>query len=310
MKRFVLGTALVLTAVATPAFADDPKFVYGKHDDVKDVKADAVEWKAAAEAGVIFTTGNSETTTATGGVKVSRKKADNMVQFEASAAYANSALRGLADKNGNGTIDNQDEIVSTDTVTAETLNGKLRYDRFLTEHNSLFIAAVGSRDVPAGKKAVYGGQLGYSRLLYKSKLTEVDGEFGYDFSRQELVTGTGNSIHSLRAFAGLKSAMTEGTDLDASIEVLTNLNKETLTTTNDDGTPVDGGAFKDTRVNGHVGVSAKIGKNLAVSTTIDAKYDNRPAPLVIKGAMLAMGFVPEASKLDTIMKASLIYTFF
>ena len=68
--------------------------------------------------------------------------------------------------------------------------------------------------------------------------------------------------------------------------------------------------FRDTRVNGHVGVSAKVGKNLAVSTTIDVHYDNRPAPLQIKGAMLAMGFVPEASKMDTIMKASLIYTFF
>jgi hypothetical protein len=47
--------------------------------------------------------------------------------------------------------------------------------------------------------------------------------------------------------------------------------------------------------------------NLAFQTSVEAKYDHRPGPLGIKN--LAMGFVPEASKLDTIMKASFIYTF-
>lgn len=315
-SRVWLGVVATTTLAAlggAAAHADDPKFTYGKADDAKvDEKKnpDAVEWNAAAEAGLIFTTGNSETTTATGGLKVSRKGGDNKLSLEASAAYAKSSLRTLDDRNGNGLIDNQNEIVSVDSVTAETLNGKLRYDRFLTEFNSLFVAALASRDVPAGKKAVYGAQVGYSRRLYKTKTTEAVGEFGYDFSRQELVSGTANSIHSARLFTGVKSAMTEGADVDASVEVLTNLNRETLTTTDDNGKVIDGGAFKDTRVNGHVGISAKVGKNLAVSTTIDLKFDNRPAPLAIKGAMLAMGFVPEAAKLDTIMKASLIYTFF
>ena len=65
MTTRVLCAALVLTA-ASPAFADDPKFDYGKADDVKDVKAP--EWTAAAEAGLVFITGNSETTTLTGGL--------------------------------------------------------------------------------------------------------------------------------------------------------------------------------------------------------------------------------------------------
>ena len=109
------------------------------------------------------------------------------------------------------------------------------------------------------------------------------------------------SIHSLRAYVGHKATMTEGTDLDASIELLTNLNSLDLPT------KADGGPFNDTRVNLKVAISAKIGLNLAFQTSIEAKYDNRPGPLGIKN--LAMGFVPEASKLDTIMKASFIYTF-
>ena len=186
-------------------------------------------------------------------------------------------------------------------VTAETIAGKLRYDRFLTELNSLFIAALGSRDVPAGKELVVGGQLGYSRSLYKSEKALTLGEFGYDYSFEDLTAGDGLSIHSLRAFVGHKAAMTEVADLDASVEVLTNLNRLTLPTGE------DGGAFRDTRVNARIAISAKIGLNLAVQTSIEAKYDHRPAPLGVKG--LAMGFVPEAASLDTIMKASLIYTF-
>jgi hypothetical protein len=90
---------------------------------------------------------------------------------------------------------------------------------------------------------VFGGQAGYSRALYKSKVALTVGEFGYDY----------------------------------------------------------------TRLNLKVAISAKIGLNLAFQTSVEAKYDHRPGPLGIKN--LAMGFVPEASKLDTIMKASFIYTF-
>src|SRR6188768_3969565 len=99
----VLGLSLVL-AVPALAYAGDPKFEYGKSEEVKDVKD--VEWIAAAEAGLVFTTGNSETTTVTGGLKASRKTGKNKLALEGSAAYAKSGLRVLLDQNGNGTIDN------------------------------------------------------------------------------------------------------------------------------------------------------------------------------------------------------------
>jgi hypothetical protein len=300
-------TAFILASLlgAHIAAADDPKFVYGKHDEVKDVKG--IDWLAAAEAGLILTTGNSETTTASGGIKVSRKSGDNKVAFEASGAYAKSGLRVIDDKNGDGMINDASEIQTVRTLTAETLAAKLRYDRFLTEFNSLYIAALASRDVPAGKEAVIGGQVGYSRRLYKSATAETVAEVGYDFSREDPVVGPTLSIHSGRAFMGHKAVMTEGAQLDASIEILTNLNREALTTTDDQGNKVDGGPLKDTRVNSKVAISAKIGLNLAFQTSIELHYDNRPGPLPVKD--LAMGFQPEASAMDTIMKVSFIYTF-
>jgi hypothetical protein len=290
----------VFAVAAGSAHADDPKFVYGKKDEVKDVKD--VEWRATAEGGVVFTTGNSETTSATGAFKVSRKEGDNKFALEASGAYAKSALRSGLDMDGNGTIDNSGEIITVESVTAETLASKARYDRFLTDTNSLFIAALAARDVPAGKLSVVGGQLGYSRQLYKTPAAETLAEIGYDFSREHLVGGSpALQIHSVRGFVGHHATMTIGTVLDASVEVLSNLNSLNLPTHE------DGGTFQDTRVNMKLAISAKIGRNLAFQTSFETHYDHRPAPLAIKN--LAPGFTPAAEPVDTIMKAQLIYTF-
>jgi hypothetical protein len=295
--RLFIAFALLLV-FTYPAHAQ--KFEYGKYEDVKDVKK--VEWVAAAEAGVLFTTGNSETTSGTAGVKASRKSGDNKFSVEGSAAYAKSDLRVIQDLNGNGMIDNASEITSVPSITAETLYGKLRYDRYFTELNSLFLAFVASRDLPGGKEAVLGGQIGYSRSLYKSKTAQTTGEFGYDYAHEDPVApGPALSIHSLRAFVGHHATMTEGADLDASAELLSNLNRETLPTHK------DGGTFEDTRLNIKLAISAKIGVNLAFQAALEAHYDHRPPILGIKN--LAMDFTPEASKLDTLMKASFIYTF-
>lgn len=300
MTRLGLATALVC-AVASSAFAQNPKFEFGKAEEVAKVKG--TEYEASAEAGIVFTTGNSETTTFTAGAKASRKTGKNKLSAEGSITYARSGIRVLEDLNGNGEVDNIDEIRTESTTTAQALAIKVRYDRFLTEFNSLFVAALASRDLPAGKENVLGAQLGYSRQLYKSKTAEAVGEFGYDYAHEDLVAGDAVQIHSARAFVGFKADLTEGATFETSVEALTNLNHETLPTR------TFGADFgEDTRVNFKAAVSAKIGKSTSVQTSIEAKYDNRPAPLSIKG--LAMNFVPEASKLDTIMKASFIYTFF
>jgi hypothetical protein len=285
--------------------AADPKFEYGKKDDVKDVHG--IDWLAAAEAGIVLTTGNSETTTASGGIKVSRKSGDNKLALEASGAYAKSGVRVINDMDDDGIISKYDEIKTVDTITAETLAGKLRYDRFLTDFNSLYIAALASRDVPAGKESVFGGQAGYSRRLYKSDTAETVAEIGYDFSRENPVIGPTISIHSGRVYMGHKAVFTQGAQLDANIEILTNLNREDLVTTDENYNKIDGGPLKDTRVNTKLAISAKIGINLAFQTSLELKYDNRPGPLPVEH--LADNFQPEASRIDTIMKVSFIYTF-
>jgi hypothetical protein len=295
MLKTVMVAAVVLNG--SQVFAQ-PKFEFGKAEEVEKVKA--VEYNASAEAGVVFTTGNSETTTASVGFKAARKKNDNKLAVEGSMTYAKAGVRTLNDTNGNGLIDNDAEITTVKQITAESYAGKVRYDRFLTKHNSLFLAGLMSRDVPAGKELVMGAQAGYSRQLYKTEKAEAVGEIGVDYSNENLTSGPSLKIFSLRGFVGYKAEMTEGTSFETSLEVLSNLNEEQLPNMK------DGSIGQDTRVNFKASVSSKVTKNLSFQTSIEAKYDHRPGPLGVKN--LAMGFTPEASRFDTIMKASFIYT--
>lgn len=300
MSRLVYAGAIGLLAISAPdaAAQPNPKFEFGKAEEVEKVKD--VEWTATAEAGVVFTTGNSETTTISAGAKASRKTGKNKLSLEGSLTFARSSVRVIEDGNGNGTIDDDSEIGTLSTTTAETISTKARYDRFLTASGSVFIAVLASADEPAGKESVFGAQAGYSRRLYKTKRHEVVAELGYDFSYENLTVGDPVAIHSVRAFGGYKGELTTGTTLDTSLEVLSNLVSVDLPTMR------DGGIGQDTRVNAKLAISSKIGKDLAVQTSIEVKYDHRPGPLAIKE--LAPGFVPEASTVDTMMKASLIYT--
>ena len=108
---------------------------------------------------------------------------------------------------------------------------------------------------------------------------ETVAEIGYDFSREDLVTGPAVSIHSARGFVGYKATLGTGTTFDGSAEVLTNLNKEELVTR-------EASFGEDTRINVKAALSAKIGRNLAIQTSFEGKYDNRPAPLVFGGNVL------------------------
>ena len=84
-----LMTVAMLATAAGGALAD-PSFTYGNADDVKDVKT--VVWTAAAEAGLVLTTGNSQTTTATAGIKTTRKSGNNQLAFDGGICVWNGSI--------------------------------------------------------------------------------------------------------------------------------------------------------------------------------------------------------------------------
>jgi len=312
-KQLAGLSALAAMLLSPLAHADDPKFEYGKADDLKDVKA--VIWKAAAQAGFVLTSGNSHTTTISGGLVASRKEGDNKLSIEANIAYGKSELRIAQDLDGDNLLAPNEIQTVNQEVTNQWL-AKARYDRFLSPQDSLFLTARLGADKIAGKTVIFGAQVGYSRLLVKTVSQELASEIGYDFSYESYAANDTASlaIHSARLFLGYTGKLTAETSVGAALEWLTNLNSEDKAPNDRDGDGNAGDealgvdAFHDNRVTGKAELNTKLRNNLSFRFSFTAKLDSAPAPLPnVKGSDgYVAGFQPLAEDLDTITEAQLI----
>lgn len=297
----LLGGALVVVTARPAAAQPTPTFKFGDKAEVAEVKD--VTWTATAEAGLVVTTGNAETLTGTGAAKVTRLDEKNKLEGAVAVTYARSTVLIALDGDGSGTI-GPDEIAEATSTTANSWQTRLRYDRFLTELNALYATAQVGADQPAGRDLVAGGQIGYSRSLYKTEKHQTVAEVGYDFSYEDLTAGDPLAIHSARVFTGYKGTPNSTVNVESSVEALANLN--TLNTI-----PEESGPLEDLRINGVAAVTAQLTKDIAFSMSITVKYDRVPAPRApFPGIPYDAGFVPLANSLDTITKASLIVTLF
>ena len=299
----LFATLTSLAAFANTASAQAP----ARPDPaaVKDVKAPA--WSANAEAGALVTTGNSANLTFTGGSKISRLTPETKLELTLVGALAKNGALTVVDAGNDQIISSDQELDTVYKTTAQSWAVKGRFDKFLSTKDTLWAAGLMSGDELAGKELVAGGQLGYARYLLKEDDREAVAELGYDYSFENLVgsgPGTSVHIHSARAFVGYKNKLGDDTSFDTSVEALINVNElETPTGT--------AGAGDDLRVNAQIGITTKLSKSASLNVSFAVKFDANPAPLgVIAGYTFAPGYVPEADKLDTISKASLIYALF
>jgi hypothetical protein len=296
-RSLMIGLACALGA--GPAWAQTPTFTYATDKDREDAKAEkAVEWVAAAQGGLLITAGNARLTAISAGLTASRKEAKNKLALEGGLAYGRSSVFIASDQNGSRAIE-PDEIQRPTSTTNKGWALKGRYDRFLTDHDSLYVAALALADEPAGKDFVGGGQVGYSRGLLTGPVHTVVAEGGYDFSYENPVVGDGAPIHSGRLFAGYLGKLSDDTGLDASCEALLNVNSY-------DNATGEVEAFDDTRVTSKVALTTKIANDLSFRFAFESRYDRAPSPRPPFALPYAPGFVPTADELDTKVEAALI----
>lgn len=295
----VAGVVALVMSVASPAAAQDPKFEYGKAEEVKDVKD--VEWKASAQAGFVMTRGNSKTTTFNGGATASRKQGNNKLLIAGETAYARTGVFAATDADMSGDI-SAGEIDRVSTTTSKSWLVTARYDRFFSKSDSAFATGKASADEPAGKEFVGGGQLGYSRAVFTREKHKLIAEAGYDFSYEDPVVGDGVAIHSARGFVGYEGTLRKDTGLTASVEGLFNVN--TLDTA---GGEI--GAFEDTRVNATTALTTKLFEDISFRFAFTVKFDNAPSARAPFALPYEPGFVPLADEVDTKTEASLIINF-
>lgn len=295
---------VVTLSSALAAAQDPPSFTYVKPEDIK--AQPATEKKLQAKGGLLLVTGNSRATTGTLGAVGSYAEGWNRFSAEANAAYARSSIVTINDANGDKMVE-PNEVTRLSQATSKLLAGKGRYDRFLTLNNSGYVSVQALTDKLAGKELVAGTQVGYSRQLVKDEHNLAVAELGYDYS-YELAATTGAdavSVHSVRAFLSEQLKLNDTSGAFLSLEVLSNLNKETA--------PAPGfsepKAFHDTRFNGKAGVTMNLWKNIALAFSFTLRYDQAPAPFKAPGSDLTPSANFRAEKVDTLTEANVVVTF-
>ncbi len=296
----VLGLAILgATAEVKAQDVREVKLEFAKPDEVKK----GVEWKASATAGVTVAAGNSNVVNISGGAQASRNDGKNKVGLELNGVYATTTTQAL--KPGKTSAMSADDVQSSRDTTAGFFLGKLRYDRFFTKRNSVYLAAFGGLDLLAGKKATAGAQLGYAREIVKTKAHDLSGEAGVDYGYTAYVQPDGvpmpmstpfsDSVHlaSGRLFLGYLLTLTENTSVNASFEALINFNPAAIgdRVNYDDpayagkinpftglpGGDARAGFAQATRWNAKVGLTTKIWKTISFRAAETLRYDNSPA---------------------------------
>jgi putative salt-induced outer membrane protein YdiY len=172
---------MFVTLLAGVASAEDSAFT-GTQAEV----VEKPETHVTGELGGALATGNSNFYTVNGLLNASHKVKLNKV----------SAVAGLNLGSAKTTDLDGDAVPDVDPSTVDWAENvrryyaEARYDRFLSDNDSIYALAGGFSDRFAGFDLRTHEQLGYSRLLVKNDKTELKGEFGGDVAQENYVTGT------------------------------------------------------------------------------------------------------------------------
>lgn len=181
--------------------------------------------------------------------------------------------------------------------SAENIQGRIRYDRYIGERLSVFLIATGRYDKFQGLAFRLNLDPGFKFIIFKSTRTALWAEAGYDFQydlrteegRREL-DGDGNPTgaildktrtdHSARLFGGLRHAFSQDITFSTGIEYLQSFIRTDLGPMN-------------SRINFNAVLAAKIYKGFSLGVGFNAAYDRLP--------------IPGREQLDTTTTMSLIY---
>jgi putative salt-induced outer membrane protein YdiY len=222
---------------------------------VKRVDANDIT-EAKIQAGGLSASGNSRSLALTSMGTVRTRRGANELSAAAAANYGRSASK-------------PEEPMQT---TIENYQGKLRYDRFVSDPLALFSSLSGRRDRFQGLDLRLNLDPGLAYYFVQNPKHQLWGELGYDLQydirRDEaivaaLAAGTllvkAKSRHSARLFAGYRNSLNEAVTFDTGVEYLQGL--------------------PDTeywRFNWDIGLTAALAAKFSLATTFSLRYDNHP----------------------------------
>jgi hypothetical protein len=302
-----LATICLMVMVPLAARGADPKFEYGKLEEVK-----LVVWKVNVSVGALINTGNSNNASVSASGFASRMDGKNKLTLDVGGAFARSTTYGPTElARMQGFIASEADILATEQTTTAMWGAKFRYDRFFTANNSLYVSAFAAGNEPAGRRVAAGGQVGYARQLVKTLRHALALEAGFDYTFENLVADNTPNLHiaSLRVFMGYGFTFNDKVGLVLSCEYLGNLNPYTSPYGPMGPYGEDINPFVDSRVTAKTVLNAKLWKWLTFRFSFTVLFDNVPAPRgpIPGGVPYAPGVILGSQTVDTITDIALVF---
>ncbi len=244
----------MIVALLALAHAADPAFVGA---DTAGQAFPKPVTRLAAELGGAFTSGNTSTYTLNASVDADHRWTRNKVGVDAGANLGRSVI----DTNGDGHV-TEDERAAGWAETAKKVWVDARYDRYVGRRGSLYVLAGTLLDPFAGYDNRSHVQLGYSRLLYDKKPTQLVAEAGADGAREDFVAGVDPAeayVVSVRVMVGLTHAFNENVSFTDTLEVYESVPN-----------------LADLRVLNQAALTAKLADKFSLKLSHNLTFDNEP----------------------------------
>lgn len=245
---------MLIVALSWLAFAADQKLqtTVKEVEEVTEPKSDL-----AAELGGALAAGNSAAYSVNAGITGGRKWGMNRISGTASGMFG----RAVADADGDGILSVEERDSGYKTNQQQAV-GFLRYDRFLTKKDSLYLLSGVLIDPFAGFASRTHQQIGYSRKLVTNETTLLVGEVGFDWAQENYVAGQDpgyQDVFAARVMAGLQHTFNEAVQFKGQVEVFPNVV-----------------VIEDVRLNGTASLAARLSGKIGFKTAYNLRFDNVP----------------------------------
>lgn len=235
----------------------------------------------AIAAGGLFAVGNSRAMSYTGSGNFKLRRDQHQLTAAASANYGRAAP-------------DRDSPMQT---TVENVQGRLRYDYFLTQQLALFLGTSARRDRFQGLNLRLNIDPGVAYYVIDRDQHQLWFEGGYDFQYDvrneaavEAADAAGTPVddtearHNARLFTGYENKLNQAVSFTLGLEYLQGLS------------PFRDDASDDVnwQLNGQAGLSSRVADRFSVNTTVGLRYDNNP--------------LPEIESTDLVTAIQLVYT--
>lgn len=255
----------ILMFLIPVSFAQDDLAEFTKAEKGSE-EAAKPETDLSAELGGALVSGNAIYYSVNGSLVFGHKWSKNKLRADARTNYS----AGKADLDANGTL-SEAERSEISQELARKLSSDVRYDRYLTEKDALYLWVGGMHDPFAGYTARVHEQFGYARDVIGNDSTKLATEIGFDWAHEFFTeaqaegnnfledSDTYENVLAGRVGVGFSHAFNENVSFSDTVDAYVNVMDPA-----------------DTRVLNSASLNTKLSGNFSLKLSHQLTFDNVP----------------------------------